>query len=502
MNPPTKACRLDSALARVKHRSVCAAVGLLALLPVLAPAGDWLLFPRANVTEAYSDNITLAETNTLDDLITTVMPGITVRGTSARLDLNLDYTLQYLKFLDNTEFDDLNHQMQGDAGLTMVEDLLYFNASARKSQQNTSNQGQFSQSNRSQTGNRTDVLFYQFGPSLRHSLGSWASVDASYLMNKSERTAITGVNPTGPGAEGNTAQFSLRSGPSLPRTPLGFSVSSREQERQDGQQSSLRSISADGGYVLNRFFTLTVEGGQEFNDFQTGRNQRDGPFWFVGGTWTPGPRTQFTGRYGSRFFGNTYNVSGSHTLRRAVFSFNYGEQVRTTNQIQSELVLVPLTDPFGNPILDPGFNPDILTPPDIPSLGDDIIISRNAGVNFSYAGRRQTFNARYFESKNEFQSTGFIETNRGASFDLSHRLTTVASAAVRGLWRESDSRNGQFRIMRITPSLQFSLSSHLRASLNYEFIDGKGNRGGNNINNFNNGNFTENAVTADIGYVF
>lgn len=478
-------------------RAGIAILSLAMVLPV--EAGEWTIQPRFNLSESYTDNVQLSQQDKFGDLITTVLPGVSVRGDSVRLDMNLDYNLQYLKYLDNTQFDDHNHQLQADTELMVLEDLLYFQAGSRISQQNTNNNNQFANSNRSQTGNRTNVIFYQFGPVLRHAFGSYASLDASYQLNTSDRAATTGNNPNqAQGTDEEVLEIALNSGPRFGRLSNKLAYRSREQERASRQgNSKLRRLSSELGYQLNRFLKLTAEGGAEFNEFQTARNNQDGPFWFVGGTWTPGPRTNITGRFGHRFFGNTFNVQAEHRMRRLIANFSYGEDARTTNQIQSAVTLVPLNDAFGNPVLDSNLSSNIDSPFDVPTLGDDVILDTRMNASLSYAGRRRSAELRYFENDNTFQRSGVVELNRGVSYSFTHRFNTIASAMLSGSWRKTSSTriNGRnTRIIQVSPSVRFALGRHINLNFRYEFLDGTGNG--------RNGEFTENAVTADLGYSF
>ena len=53
-------------------------------------AGEWEITPRTSYTQEHSDNVTLTDQNTLSDFITTLTPGVTIRGQSARLEMNVD----------------------------------------------------------------------------------------------------------------------------------------------------------------------------------------------------------------------------------------------------------------------------------------------------------------------------------------------------------------------------------------------------------------------------
>ena len=54
-----------------------------------------------------------------------------------------------------------------------------------------------------------------------------------------------------------------------------------------------------------------------------------------------------------RFFGLAPYLSATHRSRRTVLSFNYSEEPTTTSQVTLDRDFLPLTDAFGDPVLDP-----------------------------------------------------------------------------------------------------------------------------------------------------
>src|SRR5690606_23739922 len=94
-------------------------------------------------------------------------------------------------------------------------------------------------------------------------------------------------------------------------------------------------------------------GGHDTNTFPTSRGNQSGPYWTVGGTWTPSPRTSLGGAWGKRFFGDTFNLDGQHRHKRWNINGSYSEEVQTAADFERQLILVPLLDNQGLPIFDP-----------------------------------------------------------------------------------------------------------------------------------------------------
>lgn len=469
-------------------------------------AGEWEITPRTSFTEEYSDNVTLSDQNTLSDFITTLTPGVTIRGRSARLEMNVDYNMQNLLYADNDQFNDTNHQLQSRALLNVVEDIIFLEARANQSQQNSSATQGFTPSNRSQTGNRTDVLYYEFIPQMRQHLGNWADFNGSYGFAENENSAGT-QGALGSSSE-ETLTLGLTSGSRLAKTPISISYSDREEMFDSGRENRVKNFFTNLSYIYSRKLRLTAEFGFDDNQFQGGGNGRDGFRWKLGGTLTPSPRTRLSGHFGKRGFGDTFDVSASHRHRRLNFALNYREELQTQAQRQRDLVLVPLSDLSGQPITNLNTSSNFLTPLNTPSITEEVSLSKNLNVNLSYQLRRSTINASYFQTERIFQSSLQGEDTRGASISFQHTLRPRLSATMSLSWRESESLNGDVltnnpnntdtELLQISPSLNYQVGPHLDFSLSYQYIDSNGNSVQRNVFSNGNGGFLENALTANF----
>ncbi|MEQ9058216.1 MAG: TIGR03016 family PEP-CTERM system-associated outer membrane protein [Gammaproteobacteria bacterium] len=471
-------------------------------------AGEWEITPRLSLEETYTDNVRLVEDGERGDFITSITPGLSVRGVSSRLVTNVDYNLQQLLYGHVTDFDSTNHQLQGDAFATVLPDWLFFDSSARMSQQNIDNRRLFTNNNRGPGDNRRDVLSYEFSPRVEHTFGSWVSLRALYGYQRVAQSgggANTNAFVNGGSSDENRWEVTLASGSRFARTPVSLSFSDREVEFDSGRVNELRSYSGQGSYILNRKWRLTASGGYDENTFPTNRGNNSGPYWLIGGTWTPSPRTTLTGNWGERFFGTTYNIDGTHTHRRWTITGSYSESIQTVNQFERELLLVPLLDPFGQPIFDPVTSSEIVVPIEVPSLTDDVFLNKSVSVGLNYRLRRGSLGLRYFRFDQEFQSGNLDELNQGASFssswDLSSRLRwsfnlTWRSVAQSGTITGAGQGAGDGDFWTVGPVVSYDLGPHTTARLRYEYTRNGG--GGGGLGGGGNGRYVENALSANL----
>lgn len=489
------------------------AAAVLLVMSNLAQAGDWRFTPRFSLAETYTDNVRLVRRDKISDLITEITPGFSVRGTSARLKTNLDYNLQNLLYASHSEFNNTNHQLQGNGALILVENWLFLDARSAVSQQVVNSTGVFSRNNRSRTNNRGDVMSYGFVPRVKHNFADWVGLDFSYSYDRTNQTQNSNNGNTigfpnnfpnnnlffGSNiGSGTDRQYRLRleSAGRLPRTPIGVTLEKRKQKFDSGRSSELRRIVADATYVFSRKFRLTGTGGLEDNTFVTNGAPASGPSWTIGGKWTPTVRTTLSGNYGNRFFGPTYNVNLTHTRRRWSIDFGYNEEVKTLNQVQRSLVFVPLTGSNGQSIFDPFGNGNFLSPTTNTSLIEDTFVSRDLRAGFSYKFIRDTFKVSYNDTERDYQSSNTVETLSGVSLGWTHKVSPRASTGIEAGWRNAQlgAAATPSTYVEFQPYFSYQLGPHIQARVDYQYNSQDGDANGNA--------YVENAVTARLNFYY
>lgn len=450
-------------------------------IPLPAAGGDWIFTPRLSTQETYTNNVLLSESGAEGDFISTIAPGLSIRGNSARLKSDIDYNLQQQFYGDKTELDATNHQLQALTEATLVERWLYLDITSRKSQQNVANRGVISRNNRGDDSNRRDVTSYEFVPRLEHTFGSWVNLLLSYSKQTIDQSGATGSSQfLGAGSSDEEGyHFEVGSGSRFGRFPLRSRFDSREVEFETGRINKFKRLSGEASYIWSRKFRFTATGGTENNEFISTQGNSDGPFWSIGGTWTPTSRTTVSGNWGDRFFGKTFNVAADHRMRRWIIGIDYSEDIRTSNQFERDLLLVPLLGPDGLPVFDPVTSSQLFVPIDSPSLTDDVFIERRISASIGYTMKRTSWSGQYFQNDREAQSVTGTELTRGVSIDVSHAIGPRLSADFGATWRENtlttDQSKGSF--YSLYPSLNYQLGPHTTARLQYELSYSDGSTG-------------------------
>ena len=454
---------------------------LAILAPAAASADNWLFVPRLSLEETYTDNVLLAKRGGEGDFVTAITPGMSVRGDSARLHANIDYNLQQLLYGDKTELDGINHQMQANTATAIVKNWLFFDIDSAMSQQNTDNRGQIARTNRNGNTNRRDVTSYEWAPRVTHKFGTLFDFDGRYYQQQVSTSRNSPAVSSFSGGDSSETGYEVefRGGQRFGRFPLAAQSSSRTVEFRDGNRQVFSSNTGEASYIFNSRFRFTASGGVENNAFTSRTSTNSGAIWNIGGTWTPSPRTTVSGKWGDRFFGKNFNVSAEHRARHLTFSLKYIEDIRTQNQFQRDLVLVPLVDAGGLPVFDPVTSGQIFSPLDGPSFSDDVFLEKNLSLGVNYTLGRSDLGLRFFDVDRSFQSTGADETMRGVSLNVQRSLRSRLSFAFGATWRESefafDNSNGTF--VSFYPSITYELGRHTTARIQYEFTHNEGGGG-------------------------
>ena len=494
--------------ARFKAKLCGIAVIALPLLGATVTAGDWHVVPRLSIEETYTDNVRLSAQDRSGDFITTITPGISVRGKSARVTSSIDFNRQQRFFADQSQFNGGNNQLQAAVDSTLVKNWLFFAGNSRMSQQSIDNRLSFSRLDRGTNGNLNDVTSYELTPRIAHTFGSLGSMDLSYARQSINRSLSNNNASNGPSffnaaassSDADSFAVDLRSGSATGRFPIGINASSREATFGNGRIEKFKRVGADLSYILNSHFRFTGRGGYDDNQFSSNRGLNSGPTWSIGGTWTPSSRTSMLVDWGDHFFGKALKVNVDHHHRRWHFSFRYDKDARTNSDYQRALQLVPLFDVNGQPVFDP--NGQIFVPIDSPGAIADVFIEKNLTAQVAYKLRRSELHLSFFKSDRAHQSTIRNERNTGMTFDIDRALRPRLHANLGAQWREikDSTLKSSGTYYSIFPSLTYELNRYATARLRYEYTDSDhGDLSGLGfISDRQRATYIENAVTASL----
>lgn len=478
-------------------------------------AGDWTITPRLSLETTYTDNITLQSgDDRRGSTVLTASPGVSVRGEGARVQANAAYSLQRLEY-GRDEFDgQTSHRLQAGGSVEIVERLLTVDASASAGQQNTAGFGRGGRpatSNISRTGDTQDVYTFQVQPILRHRLGSWAAVDARVGYNEVRTEAVNGeAGRTSGDSTGTQASVSVASGREFPNLPWSLTYSRSEVESDEGRtlagggtqgDTNFSSISGTLRYNLNRRLQPFVTLGYTDNEFETRNSDRQsGRTWRAGVTWTPSSRSSVQIGYGEEPFGESLSLDATLERRRSVITARYSQRLTTQRELQLEEVFIPLTDPFGNPIVDP-LSGRLIGIPIVGVRGtDEVLVNEAFKASYALRGKRSTvtvgasWDERVFETSSE--SDRYASLNVSVDRSLSRMVTGTLSARLEESDRFDADDTGT--LWELNLRLAYRLAENVSAdvALTHVQSDGFGEGGGLSES------YEENRITAGIAMTF
>lgn len=400
------------------------------MMPTLSWAAKWSVTPSLTLSETYTNNVNIGGTgNEQSEFITQINPAITVSGKGRRLQLDFSYNMQNLLYAKNDDRNATFHQLRAHALATLVEDALFVDMSSSVSQQAISLRERSPTDNLTISGNRTDAVKFHVSPYLRHAFGDVAASELRYGYDK------TYYDATGFDSEANSYSAKITSGATFKTFPWGLGYS-RNEIRASGPSASgaiFEVYTADLRYVASRKLIFTAAGGYENNEYETAplRQKPSGSFWNTGLIWNPTSRTSVQGSYGKRFFGNNYAFSANHVTRRSTWKVSYGENVTTVNLLQPESRIFMISDPStGSIFVDPQTGLPILMAVIIPTLTNDVYISKRWQASLGYKLKRNNFSFLMFNERRFFERTDELQRIRGGNVSWGLQLAPHSNLSI------------------------------------------------------------------------
>lgn len=365
-------------------------------------AADWTFTPRVALTGIWTDNIALAERSLEEsDWITELKPGFLLAVDGRRVQAQLDYDLQALWYADNSELDDVYHQLNGTADLVILPETLFLDSFARFDQQNVDSGGRIAFSNLFETDNRTDTLV--FGASPYH-IARWGDWGESLLRYDYQVVRYRNTDPGAPPPEdsdSNTLSAALGS----PTASRGFSWrtsgSYTRTEFDEAAEFEYARVALDLGVAVGPRTRATATVGQE-SDVAEDASQGglDSSFWYVGFAWEPSELQSLEARVGDRFFGTAWEVHWRRRGSRGELGLDYTEEPTTSSGVLGDQT-----------IFQPGMRPG-----GVSTLDSRVFLQKRLAADASYEFTRSVLLARVYSDRREFQDVaGGRETSYGAT---------------------------------------------------------------------------------------
>jgi uncharacterized protein (PEP-CTERM system associated) len=204
--------------------------------------------------------------------------------------------------------------------------------------------------------------------------------------------------------------------------------------------------------------------------------------------------------YGEEPFGESLSLDATLERRRSVITAGYSQRLTTQRELQLEEVFIPLTDPFGDPIVDPLSG----RPIGIPIVGvretDEVLVNETFEASYALRGKRSTLTVGASWDERAFETSG--ETDRYASLNvnidrsLSRRLNGTLSARLQESERFDADDPGT--LWELNLRLAYRLAENVSADVALTHVQSEGFGEGGGVSD----SYEENRITAGVAMTF
>ncbi len=497
--------------------------------PAAAPLGGWFITPIFGTSETYSDNVNAAPAGQeKGDFVTTLSPGVSLVGRTARATLSANYVLEDYVYAENSNQSNLTQYLNSSLKTELVPRTFYVDAFASMAPTVQNNLGRITLNNfTNYGGNNADSMNYGVTPRLVHQFGNFATLNASTTFSESSINNQTGnqQNLAGSGSN-NNVNVSLASGRQFARFTWSLDYSAQSYnsgnsvlpgtfQSANQTQSTIEQTMLNLGYQATRHLRLIGSIGYENDQYQVNQGQQqNGQTWSAGATYSLSPRTSLTGTYGHRPFGATKNFNFTHRFHRLSVNGSYQESLQTTSELlqQQQQQLFQNTGGLGNAGNTP-FNPLSLINPALSNsnllLTNQVFLSRTlrAEINYQYRANSYTMSVYRDEQDGTLGTpNGNAEKMTGTDFTWSRtmgkKLTGNLSVQIQNRTGNqqgftagpTNGNQGTNLVLFVTPSLSYAFGRHVSGRLSYSYAE--------NQSSLSSNSYQENMVVGSISYAY
>lgn len=475
--------------------------------------------PTVQTQLTWTDNVD-ASADKSSDWIAEVSPGIAISRASGRVSGSLNAQFRNLGHAQQTENNTSYLALNGRGRIEAVERMLFLDVDANISRNNLSVFNGRSQSDEFSVTKDNETRTWSLKPRFEYVLGDVrgsVAYTARWLESGGSTISTQRLD-----------QWTAQLGDSNAGGLFGWGVNySRTGTESDGSQS--RNVSQQTGRAtlfvnVSPQLRFRAIGGYESNDYEsTGREE--GAIYGVGVDWNPSVRTTLSATVEDRIFGRGYDLTFKHRFARAAWDIGYSRDYSSSLQelgdnparLQAEASCLAIIGvnvvPSPGPLLD--FYDQCLAVQGFSRLGSRGFVSNSTYLSESWRtgvslkGVRNTLSISVQQSdrsrlsalsglsaEDDFAQTSRVKTTT-ATLSYSHTLSgfsNLNSSLSRSKSTGDDASGLETLRWIASVGLTTRLGPHTTAGLNYRHQRADGTGG--------NSDFTENAVTANLGLSF
>lgn len=296
---------------------------LLLMWPALAWPVELNVTPTVRLRTSYSDNMALApQGRERGQFFTEVAPGVMLAANAPGMQLALSYSVQ--KVLYTHQPDRSTQQLDANGHAELLADWLFLDARAGITQRNVSAFGPQLIDPALINSNTSTVRTQAFSPYLRHYFRGLATALLRYDYQHAGSGGLLEVRS-------NTLTLQL-TGDNGGRG-WNWDLNLRRSELDDAALApvTMSDAALTLTYPFNSSLSAFATAGYEKQDYHALSAQPQGNYGWLGGVWTPSPRTRLSASLGHRYFGKTYHLDASYRLRSMLWTLSYNEDITTTH---------------------------------------------------------------------------------------------------------------------------------------------------------------------------
>ena len=284
----------------------------------------YMIEPRLQLSEIYTDNYSASSTQAESDLISRLTAGVGWRARVGAIRGNLDYALTAVAYARHSDRNELQNALNADLAADLIDNRLQLLTSASIARAAISAFGVQPGGGGDASANVTETRNLQVTPTLRGPVGPELSYTAALSQSYSS-AASSSV-----GDSRSTSVFARLEPTTRARLGWALDASHLTSTYEQGRSTRTDRLFGSLNWAIDDLdLRLSAKGGTERTNLLSLDSTRYST-WGVGAVWTPSPLTRVSADIEERFFGLSHALSIEHRTARTIFRLRSARSLSTS----------------------------------------------------------------------------------------------------------------------------------------------------------------------------
>jgi uncharacterized protein (PEP-CTERM system associated) len=279
-----------------------------------------------SASETWTDNISLSSGVKKSGWISTVSPGLNLRSTAGKIKGNLNYSLNFLNYSDDSNKNSLQNSLNSSANIEIIDGHGYVDLNGVIYQQTISAFSiQTNNLNGNSNSNKTEVSSYSISPYYKGRLSRFLTYEARHRLTTTKAKNLTAFS-----SDDSSTSLNISSNDFFGKLSWGLGINNQVMSRSNNSDVKVLALNTSISYPIFDNVGFSLSAGRQNQNYSSANKESS---WTSGAgvNWSVSETTKLSANIESNPLGKMHGLNFEHRTPRTSWRVSDIKSVSLSN---------------------------------------------------------------------------------------------------------------------------------------------------------------------------